>query len=65
MSYIAAIDKFVGKKISSQTDFRIVIGTSNNPRNNIVRVIYIDIPSQRRQSPGNLPSTSDPRFGFR
>ena len=59
--YSAAIDEFVGYAISSQKDFRIVIGTSNNPQDNIVRVIYIDIPTLRRQSPVNLPSTSDPR----
>ena len=62
MSYSAAIDKFVGKKISSQTDFRIVIGTSNNPQNNIVRVIYIDIPTLRHQSPGHVGPSC---FGFR
>ena len=41
--YKAVTNEFVGWSISSPTDFRIVIGTSDNPQKNIVRVIYIDI----------------------
>ena len=35
-------DEFVGLAITSQTDFRIVIRTSNNPQNDCLGV-YINI----------------------